>query len=240
MKKKDSHIILFIFIFLIIISVEYSCSPAYIPNVANVPLLANKGESQVGIYAGFSGLDVQYASAPANHFGIILNSSFMNNTNDPQKNYHKHIFAEAGIGYFNKDKANLSFELFGGYGYGIVDVSSEFLGITYLTKATISRIFIQPDIGISTKFFEFSFTPRTVFVRSVSDIDNTKRADLYFIEPILTMDLGFKKLYLQIQGGLSFPMSNDIPEWFSYSPIVLSLGIHFKFGKVINAEPRFY
>lgn len=240
MRKKELHIKISVFILFIIISIEYSCAPAYIPNVANVPLLTNKGESQIGLYAGFSGLDIQYTTAPANHFGIMINSSFMNSTNDPQKNYHKHIFAEGGIGYFNKTKGNLSYELFSGYAYGIVDVSTVFLGTTYLTKATISRYFIQPDIGFSSKLFEISFTPRTVFVNSVSDIDNAQKANLFFVEPILTMNLGYKKAYLQFQAGTSLSLDNNIPEWFTSEPIIFSMGLHFKFGRVINVEPRYF
>lgn len=240
MRKKDSHLKMSILILFIIISIEYSCSPAYIPNVANVPMLTNKGESQIGVYAGFSGLDVQYASAPANHIGIMLNSSFMNSTSDPQKNYHKHIFAEGGIGYFNKNKGNLSYELYGGYGYGIIDIATTSFSQIIKTRATISRIFFQPSIGFSSKFFEISFTPRTVYVNSVSDIVNSQVADLYFIEPILTMNLGFKKVYLQLQAGTSLSLANNLPEWFTYEPIILSLGIHFKFGRVINAEPRYF
>ncbi len=239
MKILSSRTRLILFFAFSIVLFLFSCAPAYVPNVVNVPMLSNKGETQVGAYAGLSGFDFQFATAPANHFGVILNGSFMNNNSEQQSDYHKHIFAEAGAGYFNKTKRNISYEMYGGLGYGNIDVAATFLNVQTITKATLSRAFLQPDIGISTKFFGISFSPRTVFVNAVSDLNSAQEANIFFIEPVITLNAGFKKVYLQMQAGFSKNIGGTLPDWFTYEPLIFSVGIHFKFGEIGKAMPRY-
>lgn len=97
-----------------------ACSPAYVSNVANVPIFEEKGDLQLGLHAGFAGLDPQISYAFHDHIAVVANGSFYNNTNDTLNNFHVHNFGEPGIGYFTALGKHERVSLFGGYGGGNV------------------------------------------------------------------------------------------------------------------------
>src|SRR6056297_213766 len=96
----------------------FSCSPEYIPNMANSPMFSNKGEFQANIATGTSNFDAQAAYAITDHIGIMVNGSYGNETNDTTDDYHKHSFIEGGLGYFENLGESLRYEIYGGYGIG--------------------------------------------------------------------------------------------------------------------------
>ena len=95
-----------------------SCAPVYIPNAVNVPLNSNKGELQIGGYAGSNGFDLQTSYAITKEIAVMLNGSTMNRTDDSTSSYHKHGFGEAAMGYYNSFDQAGRFEIFAGYGVG--------------------------------------------------------------------------------------------------------------------------
>ncbi|MEE4199006.1 MAG: hypothetical protein V2I54_15305 [Bacteroidales bacterium] len=74
----------------------FSCSPEYIPNMANSPMFTERGELQATIATGTSNFDAQTAYAITDHIGIMVNGSYGNETNDTTDDYHKHAFIEGG------------------------------------------------------------------------------------------------------------------------------------------------
>ncbi|MBL0145210.1 MAG: hypothetical protein IPP48_05125 [Chitinophagaceae bacterium] len=89
-----------------IIIIHQACSPKYVPNVINVPLLSKKGEVHATVNGGISGFDPQVAVAVSNHIGVIANGSFANEIQNNGKDFHKHSFAEIGAGYFDTIQKN--------------------------------------------------------------------------------------------------------------------------------------
>ncbi len=203
------------------------CAPAYVPNVVNTPLLSNKGEFQAAIYTGSSGIDPQFAYAITGNTGIMLNGSFTNTASSSASYYDKHQFVESGIGYYCKIGEIGRFETFGGYGMGKVRAEFDnFQGSAY-SDANFNRIFIHPTIGITTKIFDGSFTPRVVMVNMYQAANNSS---VIFLEPVITFKIGYKYVKAVIQFGISMPYnSSDIG--FNHQPFLFSLGLQGFFNK---------
>ncbi|MBK6833649.1 MAG: hypothetical protein IPG89_04965 [Bacteroidetes bacterium] len=197
-----------------------ACTPAYIPNVINTPMLTNKGEIQAAVYTGTSNFDQQFAYAPTDHFGLMLNGSFAYNLNTASGYKHMHKFVELGAGYYTKLENNGRFEVFGGFGGGNLKSKN----ISDLWNETVNansyRIFIQPSIGASTQLFDGSLATRLVMVNIYQGSHTTTG---YLIEPALTGKVGYKYVKAVAQLGLSIPAGNSVK--FAYQPFMFSLGI---------------
>lgn len=225
MKTRN---LFFLFLFSLVIIIN-SCAPAYVPNVVNAPLLTNKGEVQVSLHAGTSGFDPQAAYAITNHLGIMANASFMNSTSDTTNNYHKHGFIEMGAGYFTNFGGRFKFETFAGYGAGKIEAYYENEHWDSYSQADVSRYFIQPSLGITSKVIDFGISARLAFV-------NLKQGDLsegaLMVEPAATLKFGWDHIKAVAKVGLSVPADKSIT--FNYQPFMISLGLQGNFGKVFQ------
>lgn len=217
-----------IFIFLgSVILMICSCSPAYIPNVVNTPLLSNKGEVQAAVHVGVSGVDPQFAYALTDQIGLMLNGSFLQQKNNSTNTYYKYKFTELGVGYYSKIGDNGRFETFGGFGLGNIKTNSTNSFLTDGTVGNIStralsyRAFIQPTIGLSYAIFDGSFTTRLVMV-NISEKSLLKTD--YFAEPTFTVKLGYKYVKYIFQFGLSIPLYPSYRP-FKHQVFIFSVGM---------------
>jgi len=209
-----------IFFIAIIIAIN-SCAPAYVPNVINTPLLSNKGEIQAAIHTGVSGTDPQLAYALTDNIGVMLNGSFANRTSDSTDDFHKHQFAELGLGYYTKIGESGRFETFGGGGLG--NLQAKFDNTVWNTYADVNsyRFFIQPTIGASTNIFDGSFSSRFVMVNLKQ---NSISSTGFFVEPVLTGKIGYKYVKAVIQLGFSLPLNSKNIDFY-YQPFLFSIGL---------------
>jgi hypothetical protein len=243
MKNKKHLLDTIFFIFLSIYF--FSCAPAYIPNVVNVPQFHNKNEIQAAIYKGSSYTDIQFASAPTKNLGIIINSSFGNNHQTSSDDYHKHITFDGGIGYYKNFGKHFNFEIFGGTGMSLVESKSSFnspdsnISFSQTTKSVLKKYFIQSDIGFNSKIFSMAFSPRYVFINAVPDNNTLQKVNTSFFEPTLTFKIGYKYAYLSLQGGISIPLAKQFPSWFVPEPLIFSVGLHFKINRFFQNTPMF-
>ncbi len=210
-------------IYILLLSVlVYSCVPAYTPNAVNTPLFSSQNEVQFGISTGSSGFDAQTGYAPTDHIGIVANGSFANRSDST--NYHKHNFVEFGGGYYTTMGKHGRFEILGGYGLGNVDAHFKSGIFDSRVKTTYNRIFIQPSIGTISDVFEIAFTSRLVFVRVKSPLDtlNNYPTDP-FIEPTITLKLGWRYIKIVTQLGFSFPLKPYT--YYTNEPVIFSIGL---------------
>lgn len=96
-----------------------ACAPIYVPNVRNSPMFTKEGEFQAAVQIG-NGLEAQSAFAFTEHFGVMANFAFIDQSNlENEEDYHRHQFFEGGAGYFLNNDGSF-FEVFAGYGRGKV------------------------------------------------------------------------------------------------------------------------
>ncbi len=223
--KSLYYYTVFIFISSIFIT---SCTPAYIPNRVNTPLLSNSGELQASFSTGISGFDPQISYALTDKIGIMANGSFANRKNDTTDNYHVHNFLELGSGYYGKFDNIGRYGFFGGFGIG--NVKTDFSNDITSKKidATLNRFFAQPSIGAVTNYFDGSFALRMIFVntRLNNNISDNPDGNDFFFEPVVTTRFGYKYVKLLLQAGLSFRVLNAGYR-YEHQPFILNFGIHF-------------
>lgn len=233
--KKQNKIGQKRYYFLIIISVFgifTSCSPEYIPNMVNSPMLSNQGEFQATIATGTSSFDAQTAFAITDNLGIMVNGSYGNETNDSSDDFHKHAFIEGGFGYYNKIGDKGRYEIFGGYGFGKVKGYYEnVLFDSQITDAKYNRFFIQPAIGLSTGIYDGSFSPRIVVVQMDPKGANFETGQYNsFFEPVITSKIGYKYVKFIVQFGFSFPIGDQELN-YDHQPFIFNFGFNFNFGR---------
>ncbi|HAF28312.1 MAG TPA: hypothetical protein DCG75_04615 [Bacteroidales bacterium] len=209
-----------------------SCSPEYIPNMVNSPMLSNQGEFQATIATGTSNFDAQTAFAITDNIGIMVNGSFGDETNDSTSDFHKHAIIEGGIGYYDKIGSKGRYEIYGGYGLGKVEGFYE--GATFdsqITDARFNRFFIQPGIGISTGIYDGSFSPRFSLVQMNPNGADFKSGQYnVFFEPVITSKVGFKYVKFVFQFGVSLPFGEDNLN-YDYQPFIMNIGLNVNLGR---------
>ena len=207
----------------------FSCAPAYTPNMVNTPLLTNEGEFQATIGTGTSGIDGQFAYAISDQVGVMLNASYANRADTGSKNFHKHTFAEMGAGYSIPLGGPGRFEIYGGGGMGWVDAKFGYNGLfnTYVvnrSNAVLTRLFLQPTIGLTNNVFDGSFTPRIVML-NVNNTDKEFSNNTWtpFVEPTFTAKVGWKYVKMVFQIGLSVPLREL--KGYENQPFMFSIGL---------------
>lgn len=210
-----------------------SCAPTYVPNVVNTPMLSNKGEFHANFNTGTSGFDPQLSYAITDHIGVMLNGSFQNRQRDSSDSHHRHKFIEFGAGYYTKFSELGRFEMYAGYGSGNINAHYDFVLWESFSDVKYNRIFVQPAIGISTRWFDGSFAMRMAYV----DIfQSNHRTNGFFMEPALTVKLGYDYFKIVSQMGYSFPADNYVR--FDYEPFIFSVGIQVTLGRKVNSKEK--
>jgi len=208
----------------------------YVPNSENVPLFTAKHQvkAEVNICTetdGFSsiimGANLQGAYAVTNHLGLMSNL-FVAGGEDPftLEGGSGGLF-EAGAGYFLNLSPHLVFEAYGGAGIGWVKHNSSFNSITTQEKVKGHRLFAQPSIGFTSKYFDAAFSLRSCAVfynNSPSFAANDSSYSLYLLtannrsafmmEPAITLRAGFPAVKFQAQFGRSYNLNNRFLDIF--------------------------
>ncbi len=227
----------------------FSCS-FYTPIAINTPLFVEK--DQVAINAAITpGVSFQGAYSFSNHFFASANytqyqiGSIYKKLASPNG---KGNSSEFGIGYYKLFKEGTHFELFSGFGPGIIkskifernpktqEYDQKQFDIKYI------NYFIQPTFGWAKKNFEFALSTRyslTNFKKPVtkftdkfyneSEFKKYENGLFPLIEPSITLRAGPKNIKFQLQMLLSFSIKNNINPDISNVDAIISLGLFSKF-----------
>lgn len=228
----------------------------YVPNMVNVPLLKEKNE----LRATVSISDYQFAYSATENIAFMLNGYIKNTSVSNSGSYSGSDYStsrnlvEGGIGYFKPLTEDFIFETFVGGGIGkfaynnTYNSSYIYTGTSGSTNKTYSanftRYFVQPSIGYSIDFIDFAFSTRIIQLgfnninnvgysdsdlrdENLSSISNTT---YYFIEPALTLRLGYKWGKVHMQAVYSNKINS---EELNYQQFTMNVGLH------INIAPRF-
>jgi hypothetical protein len=136
------------------------CSPAYYkPNLMTTPNFREKGEVHLAAHLADAGYDGEAAYALTNN--VFIQGSIMvqsatgsssSSSSSNQKSYTvKGQLGEVAVGYFMPVKKYGTLSVCGGYGMGNVNNNWSTDGAS---SANISKLFIQPSIGVRRKHFD--------------------------------------------------------------------------------------
>lgn len=246
MKNKVKLIIPFLILLMT------GCNVAYIPNQHNVPVMQEKGDTKINL----STTNIQGSYAFSDKYAVMANFYFRENdwessvdsmTTTTQENYTANRFlGEAGIGYYNPLSEKATFEVFTGVGLGSIDFTNSFstLGNESSYYADMAKVFLQPDIGYESEYFDAIFSTRLNYVGftniDTSDyaLSNLKRDNLYnlnkhpyfFLEPAITLRLGYRYVKLHTQAILATKLN---PEEINYRSFGINMGVIVDLSEII-------
>jgi hypothetical protein len=218
----------------------------YAPNSVNIPLLEEKEAKINAQYLNgllSDGFECQSAFAISSHFGGMVNMMVGGSKNEDYyltEGKTNMSFIEAGAGYFTPIKSTaLVFETYGGIGTG--GIRNEYDPGNSTVR--FSKLFIQPNIGVKVKGFEFGISSRMSRVKHnviSNDLDPSEyHADLDYLinnpvsflwEPGVVLRAGGKKFMVQLQYTGSVNLTD--PEYQftreeGYFAIGFSIPIHY-------------
>lgn len=216
-----------------------SCNPKfYTPNTQNVPLISEKGETNLTLSGNGNQVEFQGAYGVSENIAIKANGGLFIPV-DVNDDGGSGKFLEFGGGYFKPLNNNFVFETYAIIGFGSVEnhFPSTSNGKGDIS-ANILRVGIQPNFGYKTKHFSAAVSSRFVnlsynkiegdlIYENVNQSEYLKdNASNFLIEPALTLRGGFEKLKLQVQYGYSFNVSNSA---FRQDDQFLTVGLNFNF-----------
>lgn len=222
-----------------------SCSPKfYSPNTQNVPLISEKGETNLSLSGNGNQVEFQGAYGVSENMAIKVNGGLFIPSDLDNGNGGSGKFIEVGGGYFKETSPNWVFET-----YGIVGVGSFENHLPSTTNdhpqtegdisAGIFRVGVQPNFGYKSKNFSAAVSSRFVnlsYNKIKGDLiyDGKSQTDYlknhssnFLVEPALTVRGGFENMKLQLQYGYSLNLStND----FRQDHAFLTVGLNFDFN----------
>lgn len=221
-----------------------SCNPKfYTPNTQNVPLISEKGETNLTLSGNGNQVEFQGAYGVSENIAIKANGGLFIPADLDNGDGGSGKFLEFGGGYFKPLGSNFVFETYAIIGFGTVE--NHFPSTTSgnpLTNgdlsANILRLGIQPNFGYKSKHFSAAVSSRFVnlsYNKIEGDLiyENVNQsaylndnASNFLIEPALTLRGGFENLKLQVQYGYSFNISNSD---FRQDDQFLTIGLNFNF-----------
>jgi hypothetical protein len=223
--KNNTYILACLVTLALAITISSCETVLYTANQPNVPLFNDNNKQQIKAEGSFgtAGLEGKLAYSPVNHFGIIINGSFLTN------NQRKQYFREIGFGGYGKMNKTVVYEVYGGYGYG---TSSDTAGLTGFSEfsrrsyGAYNRWFLQTNIGYISETFEGGFAMRFSNVKFTELRDSyipSTTSECTFFEPSLVGKIGGENL--KFVTSITLPMRISGIPLFGYSTYTITMGI---------------
>lgn len=236
---KNTHIIIG-FLLLILIT---GCNPKfYSPNTQNVPLISEKGETNLTLSGNGNQIEFQGAHGITNSIAIQANGGLFIPSDLDNGSGGSGKFFEVGAGYYTPVADGFVFETYGLIGFGNMEnhfpSSDNAATLKGDISANIVRFGIQPNFGYKSKYFSAAVSSRFVNLMYtgidgdlIFDGDNQinyleANKSNFLIEPALTLRGGLERLKLQLQIGYSLNLSNSD---FKQDKTSMTLGLNFNF-----------
>ena len=220
------------------------CSPVYYkPNLMNTPNFREKDEVYLAAHWADKGYDAQAAYALTNNVFVQGNIMFQDNSETSSSSSTSERtttisgqLGEVAVGYFMPVNKYGTLSVCGGYGMGHV---SNNWGPQGASSANISKVFIQPSIGVRRKHFDLVASAKLANL-TYSNLNqnytnqefinqfNTLKSAIPILESGIAMRFGGPKLKVQLSySSVSLLKPNDS---FSYEGGTIGLGLCLQFN----------
>ncbi len=217
---------------LLLIAITFAgCGPVYyVPNTQNVPVIKEKGQTNISIGLNSSestdGFELQGAYGLTDKMALQLNTDWVSSS-DESSTGSGHLI-ELGAGYYKNLSKHFVFETYGLVGFGSLKYEDNYESPEEISAKFI-RLGVQPSISFTSKYFIASLSGRVANLKynSVSgnyiDVDYLKANNSHWlIEPALTLQAGSENVKLQFQ----FQISENLTDpYFMQDYSLVSLGL---------------
>lgn len=248
--RTSSPIYPLLFSYIVLLS---SCSSLYMPNVPNTPMLSAANELHAAGHISLKGnTSFNSAYAVSDHFGVLLNGSFMNN--ERKKKALSHHLLETGLGYFKTfgSEKNRILEIYAGLGKGsserLYNKNSETeFSLEERQKISYGKTFLQVNFSSRKKkdlnLFgaRFPLNYGTVLRISHVNMNNFKinglaqpKEDNIFLEPVFFTRMALNKtVQIQYTSGSNFGLKNR--KFLTAVSSVMSIGLVVNVGSHLKS-----
>lgn len=261
MKRIITNKVLIQIVLIIVLS---SCKTIYRANKLNTPVFKTKKELQATLVTGASGIELQGAYSINDNIAVMLNGVYDNSKvrvmdtiqqNTVQQSVkdisseYSNVYGEGAIGYyqsFGVDTSKMAAIYVGG-GLGATNGYSNHWGVDYLKyNSEYFRLFVQPTYGlILSRNVELAAAIRFSFMNyhsldvmdTVTTFYSTNRMDV-FVDPAVTLKLGFDQFKFVAQAGSSLPLL--MRDYYTSSTLILSFGFHLNFTRYWEKPTEYY
>jgi hypothetical protein len=224
---------------LLLIGVTFAgCGPVYyVPNTQNVPVIKEKGQTNITIGLNSSestdGFELQGAYGLTDKIALQLNTDWVS-ASDESSSGSGHLI-ELGAGYYKNLSKHFVFETYGLVGFGSLKYEDNYESPEEI-NAKFIRLGVQPSISFSSKYFIASLSGRVANLNyngvsgNYMDVDYLKANNSHWlIEPALTLQAGSENVKLQLQ----FQISENLTDpYFVQDYSLVSLGLK------VNLNPK--
>lgn len=218
-----------------------ACSPKYyVPDTQNVPLISEKGETNLNLSGNGNQYEFQGAYGITEGLAVKANGSLFAPSDEDNGDGGSGKYFEGGIGFFKPIQEHWVFETYGIFGIGSMENHFPSSKDNYpLTTGDISadvmRYGIQPNFGFESKYFSAAVSARFVNltynnIKGNLIFENEQQVDYlkdnssnFLIEPAFTIRFGLENVKLQLQYGYSINTTNDN---FRQDESTLSIGLN--------------
>ena len=221
---------------LLLIILFWGCTPIYYSaNTQNVPMITNKGETNLTFAGNADRGEFQGALGVSERFALMADGGFYIPKDNDNGDGGSGRFVEVGGGYFRPIDNQFVFETYGLLGFGKMENHFTSGGDI---SAGLLRYGIQPGFGFKTKYFSAAISTRIVSLNysnikgnlvyngenQIAYLNDNKSN--FLLEPALTVRGGLEKIKLQVQLGRSFNLSNsNFKQDFPFATV----GLNFNF-----------
>lgn len=221
-----------------------ACSPKYyVPNTQNVPLISEKGETNINLSGNDHQVSLHGAFGLTDALAIEVNGGLILPNEADNGNRGSGNFGELGLGYFKQFGEYWVFEAYGIGGIGSMEnrmpsTIEDYPDTKGNINANMLRLGVQPNFGFKTKYFTAAVSSRFMNISyhkirgdlmysNENQVDYLNRnSSLFLIEPALTLRGGFEKIKLQFQTGYSVNVTNSS---FRQDHFYVSIGLNAHF-----------
>ncbi len=219
----------------------------YMPNMHQVPLLREKGETRIAgsasaeslePYNEVNGTELQFSSAVTDKTGVMLNGAAYTSPHSEGRGR----FIEAGAGRYLVLGRHWTAEGYAGIGRGEVSYSGE--------RTALWRLFAQPSIGYASRNFDFAITTRLCYVdhdktqitvghpnlsdEAYSALQNEIAHGRMLLEPGFLLRTGTRAVKLQLQ----YAYSANLGRRLSMLKENISIGLHLNINNSFQKRHR--
>lgn len=242
-------------ILLVCLSVS-GCFPLYYaPNTQNIPVMKEKGQTNVSIGINATeftnGFELQGAYGLTDKIALQLNVDWVNSADEWENNSSgKGNIIEFGAGYYKKISKSFVFETYGLIAFGKTqyEQTAEGTGEYGYIQTHFTRFGAQPSISFSSKYFNASLSTRFAnvnynnisgnypFYSSDENYVYSTEADYlkannsqWLAEPAITLQGGLENVKLQLQYTLSYNLGDQYfyENYQEWDMISLGLKVQF-------------
>ena len=215
------------------------CAPIYQHSSANTPMLEGQGDSKVSLRAGFSGVELQGAYALSDRFYLYGGLMGSEEEREDELEPSQHRYIELGGGTMWRPVSNVVLEGSGGLGLGSgVGTSRVRFGDSQRdihSEGGYIKPFLQGNIAFQSRLFDVGFVNRLAIIQydEIRELGSNPDVILdpstpLFWEPSVFMQMGWDRIKLNMNAGVSGPIAGE-PD-FHHSLMNISFGVSYQFN----------